>query len=117
MQVKPRRKELPLIEGQVPKDAGDGGHAPNRFQSVLGSEPLQVFVKYTVIVILCSFCSSRLLPQAASLGFCKRFSHDLSCNFSLPWEVQYVWHCEILQVEVSTCFGFTHLNAESMQLS
>ena len=48
MQVKPRRKELPLIEGQVHKDAGVEGMHPIDFKSVLGAEPLQVFVKYTV---------------------------------------------------------------------
>ena len=33
MQVKPRRKELPLIEGQVPKDAGVEGMHPIDFKA------------------------------------------------------------------------------------
>ena len=94
MQVKPRRKELPLIEGQVPKDAGVEGMHPIDFKA-FWEQSLFKFLSSIqfAIVNLCSFVPVAFAASLQALGS-KRFSHDLSCYFT-PWEVQYdqyVWH-------------------------
>ena len=95
MQVKPRRKELPLIEGQVPKDAGVEGMHPIDFKAFWEQSLFKFFSRF-VKYIISSFVPVAFAASLQALGS-KRFSHDLSCYFT-PWEVQYVWHwfCIIL---------------------
>ena len=62
-QVKaPERKELPLIDGQVPKDAGVEGMHPIDFKAFWEAEPFQVF------------CQLVQFFQSVFMGF-KRLSH------------------------------------------